>query len=276
MKIRIKLDEAGNVVVDENGLPIFIFEETGKEAVEKAVDVASLFTKIKDLNGESKEHRLARNEAVEKLKPLMESGIEDISLFLDEALKNKETVANFEEKDYKSADDVNKIKAGVSESYEEKIKGLDKIIQDMKSSGEQAIASKDVSIRKLMIRGAFESSNFVRDNTVLTPELAFNTFGTSFDIDEDGDNNLSVFAKNRTGDRIFSLANPGAYADPEEAIELIIKEHPDSNSILKTSTGGGDQSTGPSSKEAITNAELLKLSPTERLKKLHRSNKTGR
>lgn len=268
--MKIKIDEDGKVVVDEeSGNPMYISEEDGKETV-IAVDVPSLFVKIKELNGEAKTHRLARNSLAEKLKPAETAGIENLDAFIKKANTDSETISNFEEKDFKSAKEVEAIKKGVSDSFQDKLDDATKVTTQMKIDFDASIVTKDAQIRKLLIKGAFDRSSFIKDNTVLLSDIAYDSFGKNFSIEEEGED-LKIFAKDRFGEKIFSKANPGEYAGPEEAIELIIKDHPQSSEILRASSGGDDNPTTPSKNNTdLTNADLAKLPPSERLKVLHR------
>ena len=267
--MKLKIDEDGKVVVDEeSGNPMYISEEDGKET-NVAVDVPSLFVKIKELNGEAKTHRLARNGLAEKLKPAEAAGIEDLDAFIKKAGIDAETISNFDEKDFKSAKEVEAIKKGVSDSFQDKLDEAGRIQTQMKVDNEASIVVKDAQIRKLLIKGAFDRSSFIKDNTVLLSDIAYDSFGKNFAIEEEGVD-LKIFAKDRFGEKIFSKANPGEYAGPEEAIELIIKDHPQSSEILRASGGGDDSSTTPSRNTGdFTNADLAKLPPSERLKVLH-------
>ena len=272
--MELKLDENGNVCLDDKGLPIFIFKEEGAEPTENGVDVPSLFIKIKNLNKESMDHRLAGKASAEKLKPVIDAGIEDLEAFIAEAASNKEAVGNFNEKDLKSVEEVNQIKQGVSDSYEQKIKDLNTVIGDMNITSTTKLAQKDQNIRDLVIKGAFDRSDFIKDRTVLTPEIAFHTFGRSFKIEETDDGGLETFALKSDGEKVYSMANPGQLANPEEAIELLIKGHSDSASILRTSSGGDDQDLNPGKKTGgMTPADFAKLTPTEKLKHVHKLKK---
>jgi hypothetical protein len=136
------------------------------------------------------------------------------------------------------------------------------------------LEQKDRNIRELVIKGAFDRSDFIKDRTVLTSEIAFHTFGRSFKIEETEDGGLETYALKADGEKVYSMANPGQIANPEEAIELLIKGHPDSASILRTSSGGDDQDLNPSKRVGnMTPADFAKLSSTEKLKHVHKLKK---
>ncbi len=270
--MKIKIDENGNAVVDENSFPIYLFED-GDSVEEKPVDVPALFTKIKELNNEAKQHRLKKNELAEKYKVIEEMQIEDVESFIKESVKNSELVSNFNDKDFKSAAEVEKIKQGVKDSYEEKMRELEKSMNILREDSSKMLSQKDANIRSLLIKGAFDSSDFIREKTVLPADIAYDTFGKYFHIEESDDGSLRVFAVNKSGDKLFSRTNPGEYANTDEAIELIIKEYARSNDILRASSGGDDPKASPSRRGRQNSEQLMTMPPTERLKYVHRSGK---
>ena len=139
------------------------------------------------------------------------------------------------------------------------------------NSLQTTIGKKDEIIRNSLIRGAFDRSDFIRTRTVLTPDIAYDSFGKFFQIEEEEDGDqVRVFALNRKGDKIFSKSNPGEYASTEEAIGLIIQEYPQKDLILRTH-GGGSSAGGNVKVTAAKRSELdaLKaMNPSERLNKL--------
>jgi hypothetical protein len=52
---------------------------------------------------------------------------------------------------------------------------------------------------------------------------------------EDG----KVTAYDRAGNRIMSKKNVGEYADPTEALELLVETHPQKDALLKAPSAGG-------------------------------------
>jgi hypothetical protein len=93
-----------------------------------------------------------------------------------------------------------------------------------------------------------------------------------FFIVEEGEGGLSVHAVDRTGEKIFSRAKPGEYAEPDEAIELIINDYPHKYNILRTMTGGSSSggNTSTSAGKRSKTMELANLPAGERLKALRR------
>jgi len=272
MKIYPKLNEAGIIQVDDNNLPVFIFEEKDGSKDEKGVDVPSMFGKITELNSEAKNHRLAKQKYADKIKILEDAEIdlEKLDEFVNSSKENAKKISSFNEKDYKSIEEIEKIKKGVGDSFTEKIEELKKQ-NDLLQTDKQKIANEsDELVRTLLIKSAFDSSPFIREKTVLTPDIAFNTFGRDFKVEKtEGQLIPSVYAIDSSGEKIWSKTNPGDYANTEEAIEILIKKYPQSEAILKPSSGGPGGNPSQSSNRKYSPEQLANMSPTERLKLGH-------
>lgn len=236
MKVKnIVVDDNGNPVLEESK-PVFEFEDGSKAPV----DVPSLFEKIGSLNNEAKNHRLKAKELEEKYSVFDE--IEKPEEFLKKAKEALSTVENLKDKELVEAEKVEQLKRSVAESYQQKIKTLEENLQSRIKELEE-IGSKDkATIRSLMIKGAFDSSKFITEKTVLTPDIAYSAFGNNFRIEE-VDGEPQVLAYDSKGERIFSIANPGEPASTEEAIEIIFNKHPQKDSLLiADSSGSGRKS----------------------------------
>ncbi|RLD18051.1 MAG: hypothetical protein DRI33_04475 [Caldiserica bacterium] len=270
------LEDGSGVAVDENGHPIVIDDAEEKEF---GLDAIHLYSKIPSLQAEAKKYREERdkyktkvealgdldpNELIEKLKEF--EGIDPKAA--KEALA---TVANLDQLDKEKNIEIEKVKAGVAESYNSKIRDLDAAHAKRVQALEESLASKDAAIRHLLIRGAFDRSEFIRDQTVLPPEIAYNTFGKHFKI-EDDNGELKVYAIGYDGEKLFSLAKPGEYAPPDEAIELLINQYPQKDSILRTNAGGSNAAgnTAAGAGERAKLAALKAMNPVERLNAIRR------
>ena len=277
MAIVYKLTADGSAIqMSEDGHPIVTDDKDDKEFPIRATE---LYSKIPALQLESKTHReekqalQKRIEAFGNHKP--EDILERLAAFGDiDPVKAREaliTVSNLGELDKEKNIEIEKVKAGVADGYKEKIKAIDAGIVQERHAFQDSLAQKDHVIRNLLIKGAFDRSEFIKEQTVLTPDIAYDSFGKYFRIEEDGDS-VKVFGMNRSGDKFISKANPTEYASPEEAIELIINEYPQKDNILRTNSGGsgaGGNVSQSSSKKATREA-LMKMNPAERLNALRR------
>jgi len=262
-----KMTEGDSPVIatTDEGFPVWIHDD-GKEA---GIDHASTLKTIAELKREQAERRTKNKELEEALKPIKDAGIEDLNAFMESANKAIKTVKDYEDKQLIDAGEAEKVKQGIEEAYK-------KQMSEQKQSFENAISEKDTelerlshSMRELVIKGAFERSDFVRDKTVLDPEIAYSNFGRCFDFEENQDGSLTPFAKHYvSGEKLFSLKNPGTYARGDEAIELLFNSYPGKEGIMVGSeAGGGGAKTGTKSQDGKPSPEqLAKMTPSERLK----------
>jgi hypothetical protein len=271
------LEDGSGIAMDENGHPVVVNNEKDNE--EFGMDAIHLYGKIPALQAEAKRYREERDKYKTKADAIGDIDpnelVERLNAFADidpkAARDALATVANLDQLDKEKNIEIEKVKAGVAESYNSKIRDLDASYNKRVQALEDSIANKDSAIRHLLIRGAFDRSEFIKDQTVLPPEIAYNTFGRHFKIDEDN-GNLRVYALGHDGEKIFSLAKPGEYASPEEAIELLINQYPQKESILRTNNGGSGAggNTAAGSGERAKMAALKAMNPAERLNALRR------
>jgi hypothetical protein len=270
------LEDNAGLAMDENGNPVVIDDEKGKEF---GLDAISLYTKIPGLQAEAKKYREERDTYKSKAEVLGDTDPHELLARIHEfgeldpkaAKEAMATVANLGQLDKEKNIEIEKVKAGVAEGYLLKIRELDSQHAKRVQALEGDVSGKDAAIRHLLIRGAFDRSEFIKDQTVLPSEIAYNTFGKHFKIDADN-GELKVFALGNDGEKIFSMARPGEYASPEEAIELLINQYPQKDNILRTNNGGsgaGGNTTAGASDRA-KQAALKAMNPTERLNALRR------
>ena len=191
--MKLKLDENGHVVL-KAGFPVWVADD----GTEIAYNVPDLVNKISAVNGES-----------------------------------LETVANLDAGKLMDAGKVEELKKSIAQSFEAKISDLQKANETATAESAARLKSKDDSIRNLMVRGAFDRSSYLRDATVLPPDLAYQSFGKYCEVSEENGQLRNVW-KDFNGQPIFSRANPGTPASDDEAIETLIGAYPMKDRILKT------------------------------------------
>jgi len=212
--MRLKVDEKGNAVVVD-GKPVYVHDD-GKEI---PFDALSTIATIGRLNAEAKGHREAKEAAQEKLK--LFEGIDDP----DFARKAMQTVKNLDMKKLVDSGEVEKVKAEIAKSYQ---KELDEIKNKNKELETQLYAEK--------IGGAFARSQFIEEKLAIPADLVQARFGNLFAVE-----NGKVVATDLNGNKIYSHARPGEFADFDEALETIIEQYPRKDEILKASNSkGGD------------------------------------
>lgn len=257
--MKLKLDESGNVVV-QDGKPVYVYED-GKEV---AVDAPTLFTKVKELNEESKGHRLKAKELEDKLAKFGDVDPDNIKTFLDEVDKmgGIETVKAAMSGEGKP--DVAKIKKEMEEAYTAHRAKLEEVYNNKLSEKEKLLQEKDGHIYKLEVSNRFKSSPLM-EKLVLPPDLAEAAFGQAFKIEE------GKVVGYLNGTKIYSREKAGELADFDEAFAQIIEAYPGKDRILKGSGASGSGASGNNGsgtfgRQTISRAEFSQLPPAQQSK----------
>lgn len=241
--MKLKLDAEGKAVV-QDGKPVYV-KEDGSEI---AFDVVGTTATISRLNAEAKQHREAKEAAEKSLKAF--EGITDPAA----AMKALETVANLDHKKLVDAGEVEKVKAEISKAFETKL---------TEATGKAQALEQQLYAEK--VGGAFARSKFIAEKLAIPPDMVEARFGKNFAI-EDG----KIVAKDANGNKLYSAANPGELANPDEALELLVNAYPYKEQILKGSgasgSGAGPSSQGAGGKKTITRAQFEALDPAARAK----------
>lgn len=240
----VKAEDGTEYIEMKDGKPVFV-DDGGKEI---AVDVPSAFQKITDLQAESKNHRISKEEAEGKLKKF--EGIEDP----EAAKKALTTVKNLDDKQLVDAGEVDKIKNEAIKAVEEKFAPV--------------VAERDelkLSLNNEMIGGRFSRSKFIGEKVAVPADFIEAKFRSNFSI-EDG----KVIAKDSRGNQIFSKANPGEPAGFDEALEILVDNYEFKDSVLKgtgsSGTGASGSGSGTGGKSTMSRAEFDKLPPMDQSK----------
>jgi len=218
----------------KEGKPLYVTD--GKEI---EIDVPGAFSKITQLQGEAKGHRIAKEDAETKLKAF--DGI-DPALYNDAVEKLKK----IDDKKLIDAGEVDRVKAEATKAVEDKYKPLVEENEQLKGR-----------LRNTQISSAFNASKFIKDKIVIPPDMMQSRFENNFKIEND-----KVVGYSNAGEKIFSKKNPGDDADFDEALEILVESYTYKDNILKgnDNSGGGtrksDKSGGP---KTITRAEYNAL-----------------
>jgi len=251
--MKLKLDDKGAAVL-ENGLPVWV----GEDGRETAYNVPDMVNKISALNGESAGRRKEIEALSEKLKPFEKVDPEKYRTM-------QETLAAIDQGKLLEAGKVEELKASVKKDYEQRFADMQKTLADKDATHKSEMDKVLGNVRSMAVKGLFERSDYLRDKTVLTPDIAFSSFGQNFTVEEDG-NGYKISAS-INGQPILSRAKPGELATPEEALEAIIEAYPLKDRILKA-PGGGPGTAGYNDtrgKSTISRAEFEKLDPAAKL-----------
>jgi hypothetical protein len=226
--LELKTNEDGTIEL-KDGKPIYV----DQDKQEIPLDAPKLWGDLKAANNESMQRRLKLEELEAHL---AEFGKKYEGLDPEEARKALETVKNYSDKQMVDAGEVDRIKQGVKEGYEQMLKTQKESYNNALTEKEKAIALKESQIRNLLVRGAFDRSDFLRDKTVMFPGAAYAYFGNHFQIQESNGELKAVGMID--GKPIISKANPGEIASTEEAIEILVHNDPQKDRIIRAAGGG--------------------------------------
>lgn len=237
-----KKDENGNLVLDGSGNPIYV-DGTG---VEKPVDQNT----IANLNREAKSHREAKEAAEAALEPFKVNG-----KLIDPAtaVKAIETVGKLDAKQLIDAGEVDKVREQIKGEYTQQLTERDNRINDLNGN-----------LQNLQIDRIFDSSDFVRNNIAIPADMFRSYFRNNLKFNDKGE----IEAIDPHGNRVMSKKNVGNYADPSEALELLVETHPQKDLILKPQGSGGSGNNGnggnqQGGKRTLSRAEFQAKSPGE-------------
>lgn len=209
-----KLDKDGKIEM-KDGNPIWV-DANGGEAVLSGDTITRL-------NGEAKALRLAKEAAEASL-----ATYKDIDPV--EAKKAMALLKNIDAKKLIDAGEVEKVRNEISQQFTVQLAEKDK-----------AISTLTGSLESLQINNIFAQSEFIRDNIAVPRDMFEATFVRNFKI---VDGKPQAFDK--AGNRIMSRKNIGDYAEPGEALEILVDQHPQKATILKAPnhSGGGNNGSG--------------------------------
>jgi len=270
-----KRDE-NDQIVELGGNPVIVYPD-GKEA---PFDGDATITAINKANGEATERRHQLKDLNTALAPLKDAGVEfspdKILEFVSGAVKNSEIVQNFDDKDFVAANKVKEITdkaiANVEQSYKKKINDQEILFTNKEADYLKKYDQMDKMGRKLLIESEFKSSEFLKKQIPNVPwDFFYNTYEKNFSVEHDNNGKANVKAQREDGTDVISLSKPGQFADPQEAIEILINEHPRRDSFMSGFQNGGagsSQSQGGSTKflktvkaddrAAMSNPDIIK------------------
>jgi hypothetical protein len=227
MALKLKLNEEGFAEVRDN-LPIYV-DDDGQELTLNAPELQS---KLKAVNHESATRRVKIEEMEAKAE---EEAKKWEGLDPEEARQAIETVKSYTEKQLIDAGQVDEVRRTLMEGHDKNMKAAQKEYQSKLDEKDKALAHKTQQIDNLLIKGAFEGSEFLRTKTNLVPEMAYAFFRNSFVVKEI-DGQLKAVGM-RNGTEILSEAT-GEVASAEEAIKVLVENYPSRDHILVQEGGG--------------------------------------
>jgi hypothetical protein len=241
MALKLKLDGDGKVVVLD-GKPVYLDDVDNKEL---AFDAEQMHAKITALNTENRVHRTKAEDLTKQLAKFGDASPDDVNDFLTtlEDLGGPDGIAELKAK---GKVDVEAIKRSISESYEGKLAEAAKSIE--------VLTARE---RQLLIGNGFASSQFLAKQTNMLPDVAEAYFGKHFKVEKGAP--VAYLGDNM----IFSRERAGEPASIDEALTVLINQHPQKDRIL-LAPGGGSGAPGSGSANGLP-ANLANLSPTDRI-----------
>ena len=233
-----KKDADGKLVLDGDGNPIFV-NAAGVEQSVKGDTIANL-------QSEAKGHRTAKENAESTLAKYRDANGK--LLDPEAAAKAIDTVSKIDAKTLIDAGKVDEVKAQIEAAYKTQLTEKD-----------AAIATRDATINTMKIDGVFKGSEFIAERVAMPRDFFEAAMRSQFKVEDDG----KIAAYDRSGNRLMSKKNIGEYADPNEALEMLVEMHPQKDTILKASNAGGSGNNGGGG--ARGNGRTMKRSDFEAL-----------
>ena len=209
-----KTNEEGGLEL-KDGNPVYI-DSQGREMT---VDGNT----ISKLHGEAREYRQQQATLTEQLKAF--EGISDPKAAI-EALEKMKKIGD---KELIDAGKVDEVRSEITKSFENKLKASDEENASLKNR-----------INNMIVDDVFKSSEFIRESVAVPHDMFAATFRNNFAIDDKG----NVFAKDQSGQPIYSNEFSGELAKPEEALKILVDKHPKKDDILRADLGQGSGSAG--------------------------------
>lgn len=228
--------DGDKIAVDGDGNPVWINSTGGEQSVKGDT--------ISNLNAEAKAHRTAKETAEAALAKY--KGIDP-----DAATKAIDLVANIDAKKLIDAGEVDKVRETIKGDFTAQLAERDK-----------AIEAANVRIENMLIDGVFKGNEFIAERVAMPGDFFQAAMRQNFKV-EDG----KVVAYDRSGNRLMSKKSSGEFADPNEALELLVESHPQRDTILRAPIGGGTGNGGGGgnrgSGRIVRRADFEAMSPAQ-------------
>jgi hypothetical protein len=251
MPIKLKLDKDGHPVVND-GNPVCV-DDDGNEFTH---DIDGSVRKILNFTEAKKRHEQKMNELKQQLDTYGD-------LDPEAAREALETVANYKDKKLTDAEGVKILKQQMRESFQGEKEQLIKTHNETVEGLNQQRQADRSLIFKLMVTNKFGQSEYFtgeQPKTIYPPEDAAKIFGEYFKVEGEGNDAKVVAYMNNNP--ILSRENHGEPADFNEAIKLIIDQHPNKHRFLVSKKGthrpgGGNQNPDSEDNKHLTGTQRI-------------------
>lgn len=241
--MKLKLDENGNAVL-KDGHPVYVYDD-GKEA---AIDVADMARRFEVLERDAKAAFKARDEAKAALRAFEGLDPEVARDALDKIGKL----------DQKKLVEAGQVDAAIAAA----LKPLQEELEQAKSAREQL----EQQLHSEIVGGSFARSKYIAEKLAIPGDMVQAAFGKHFKVVGG-----KLQAVDAAGNPLYSRAKPGAYADFDEALEILIDQYPHKDSILKADTRSGSGAptnsgvNGSGGKKTLPRMAFEQLSPSDQM-----------
>lgn len=230
-----KFDENGNVVV-KDGNPVYI-DTAGDEKVVMVDTIARL-------NKEAKDHRVAKEEALERLKAF--EGIDPVK-----AREALDFMSKMDASKLIDAGKVDEVKSQITNQFQTQLTEKDKAYGDLQSKYDS-----------MVINNVFANSEFIRNNVAVPRDLFEAKFRGNFKVEKG-----EVVVYGNDGNRLYSKERAGEYATAEEGLKILAESHPNRDTILRANPASGSGSDnaggGNGGGRYLKRSDFEKLSPVK-------------
>lgn len=201
------------IEVGSDGNPVWI-DTAGKESTVSGDTITRL-------NGEARDHRKRAEDAEKALKAF--EGIEPTAA--------REAIAKLATVDLSKmveAGKVEEVRAAITADFQKRLDAKDIELKTMSDN-----------VRNSAIQSAFMGSKFVTEKLTLAPADVQALFGGRFDV-RDG----KVVALDANKQPVTSAKNMGEFATFDEAIEMVVMQHPTKETLLRGANNSGTGNNG--------------------------------
>lgn len=256
MAFKLKLNTDGAAVI-QDGKPVYVNEE-GKE---EPFDMNMAWNKIHTLNEENKAKRLETETLKATYKAFDGMTPEEIASNKDAAAKLKE-VELIKNKDFET------FKTDLLATTQKKVEETERSWKSKFDSVKGEADKFSGLYNDTVLENHFLNSEYIKAELVpsFDGDVAKAYFGHRFRVDTE---NKRVYAVGEDGSPVLSEKKLGNVASFDEAMELLIKNHPKKDAWLKSkaNSGGGMNQGGRGSAKSPEHAILNdpKATPAQRL-----------
>lgn len=253
--VYIELEDGSKAIkADKEGYPTFteaIDKDGVLEKVERGADVFHLLDKVPELSTDLKTYKEQVRSMKELTSVVKQKGIlsdddfssgkanEKLNEWITSAVTAQEKVKNFNDEDMEKVKKIDEMKSQLEKARDEKLKEQKDFYETQLNDKESIVQRQTSKINSLMIDDKFSQSKFIKENCSHIPvSVITNTFSKKFKLKED-DGNYSVIGYQADGNEIASRTRALEYASFDEALEVMMKEHPDKDYFFGGTIGNG-------------------------------------